>query len=631
MESQHLTSYNPYDLVAEPHIASFNEIISHDLNCLVTSLPSLEFYGPNYERLSLVIEQAQIGYNIHDPCESNVDLDFGESTRYPSECRIRRVSYTSPLKIHWYLSHEGQIMPQAFKCFAEVPIMVKSNVCKLYKMPPSELIFNGEDENEFGGYFIVNGMEKMIRLLLVQRRNYPLALIRQIWREKGDIFTDTGVSIRCVSKNHSVCIMTLHYLNNGSSILAIKLPYGRILYIPFIYILKAVVDITDYEILQEIMALNPHDNFLEGCVIAMLRGSLIQGFFTKSDILHYIGSRYKVNSEFPPWYTNIDIGKLFISECICIHLEYPRDKFLCLIEMCNKLYALAQNKIPPENPDSPVFQEVLLPGSIYLSVLRSALIAWMKSFRNDVVKQFSIHRSLPFSEIFEKMNRSQSFNLISSRMSYFMATGNVSRDVFGLPQYKGLTIIAEKLNFHRYISHFRSIHRGHFFTELRTTSVRKLLPDAWGFFCPVNTPDGSPCGLLNHLTASCSITTKYQCLDGLVHLLFEIGLSDNRDIIKYSSFRNLQDKIIKVSLDGKIVGYCSYGIASILFNKLRELKVMGDKRIPSSLEIILPMIQQPSAFPGLYLFSTPGRLMRPLQNIAQNSIEMIGTFEQVGV
>lgn len=37
--------------------------------------------------------------------------------------------------------------------------------------------------------------------------------------------------------------------------------------------------------------------------------------------------------------------------------------------------------------------------------------------------------------------------------------------------------------------------------------VRKLLPESWGFFCPVHTPDGSPCGLLNHFTALCRVVT----------------------------------------------------------------------------------------------------------------------------
>ena len=68
--------------------------------------------------------------------------------------------------------------------------------------------------------------------------------------------------------------------------------------------------------------------------------------------------------------------------------------------------------------------------------------------------------------------------------------------------------MAENINRMRYMSHFRAIHRGSFFQEMRTTEVRALLPDAWGFVCPVHTPDGAPCGLLNHLTMSVHITTE---------------------------------------------------------------------------------------------------------------------------
>ena len=34
------------------------------------------------------------------------------------------------------------------------------------------------------------------------------------------------------------------------------------------------------------------------------------------------------------------------------------------------------------------------------------------------------------------------------------------------------------------------------------------MPEAWGFLCPVHTPDGSPCGLLNHFSAMCRLVTK---------------------------------------------------------------------------------------------------------------------------
>lgn len=56
------------------------------------------------------------------------------------------------------------------------------------------------------------------------------------------------------------------------------------------------------------------------------------------------------------------------------------------------------------------------------------------------------------------------------------------------------------------MAHFRAVHRGAIFESMRTTEPRKLLPDAWGFICPVHTPDGTPCGLLNHLTKSCVVS-----------------------------------------------------------------------------------------------------------------------------
>jgi DNA-directed RNA polymerase I subunit RPA2 len=113
-------------------------------------------------------------------------------------------------------------------------------------------------------------------------------------------------------------------------------------------------------------------------------------------------------------------------------------------------------------------------------------------------------------------------------MSYLLTTGNLpSPTGLDLMQATGFTIVADKLNFLRfaqfysklilrYISHFRCVHRGAFFAEMKTTSVRKLLPEGFGqslkahcslsgFLCPVHTPDGAPCGLLNHLAVKCEV------------------------------------------------------------------------------------------------------------------------------
>lgn len=47
-------------------------------------------------------------------------------------------------------------------------------------------------------------------------------------------------------------------------------------------------------------------------------------------------------------------------------------------------------------------------------------------------------------------------------------------------QVSGFTVVADKLNVLRYMSHFRCVHRGAYFSQMKTTSVRKLLPEAWG-------------------------------------------------------------------------------------------------------------------------------------------------------
>lgn len=94
----------------------------------------------------------------------------------------------------------------------------------------------------------------------------------------------------------------------------------------------------------------------------------------------------------------------------------------------------------------------------------------------------------------------------------------------GMLQASGLCVVGDKLNFIRYLSHFRCIHRGAAFSQMRTTTVRKLLPESWGFLCPVDTPDGEPCGLMNHMTALCEIVTEMVPVTDIPPLLCSLGM-----------------------------------------------------------------------------------------------------------
>lgn len=109
---------------------------------------------------------------------------------------------------------------------------------------------------------------------------------------------------------------------------------------------------------------------------------------------------------------------------------------------------------------------------------------------------------------------------------------------------------------------------------MKTTSVRKLLPEAWGFLCPVHTPDGAPCGLLNHLTSSCLIssTCYYSLSQTLEPILISLGMSPINVTIYPSNY-------LSIFLDGKILGKISPELAPLLCSNLRFLKVNGLKQV----------------------------------------------------
>lgn len=210
----------------------------------------------------------------------------------------------------------------------------------------------------------------------------------------------------------------------------------------------------------------------------------------------------------------------------------------------------------------------------------------------------------------------------------FLATGNISsRSGLGLMQNSGLVIMAENINRMRYMSHFRAVHRGSYFVEMRTTEARQLLPDAWGFICPVHTPDGSPCGLLNHLTVNCKVSSspdKVQ-VSKIPKVLCDLGM------IPLKSQLDCIDEIVNsytVMLEGRVIGYVNDNEAKHIVSELRLLKIKGIL-IPTTSEIVLVPKKQGGQYPGIFIFVGAARMMRPVHNLIAGQIELIGTFEQV--
>jgi len=153
--------------------------------------------------------------------------------------------------------------------------------------------------------------------------------------------------------------------------------------------------------------------------------------------------------------------------------------------------------------------------------------------------------------------------------------------------------------------------------------VRKLLPDSWGFLCPVHTPDGSPCGLLNHLSHTCKLVTEHLDVSHIPALLSAHGMTQ-----VFASNLNGKNTVV-VQLDGRIIGWASPAQSKTLANLLRRLKTEGDKKVPLDLEIGYVPITKGGQYPGLYLFSSRARMMRPVTYLTNDKTDHVGTFEQV--
>ncbi|XP_066595001.1 DNA-directed RNA polymerase I subunit RPA2 isoform X2 [Prorops nasuta] len=503
--------------------------------------------------------------------------------------------------------------------------MVKSDRCHLNKMKPSELIAHGEHEQEWGGYFIVKGHERIVRMLLMTRRNYPIAIRRSGWKTKGHLFSDLGVLLRSVKDDNTTVSNTLHYVTDGSAKLMFS--HKKILYyIPLVLMLKCLNDVSDIIIYNALTIGLEDDLQYTGNILNMIRALHEENLHTHQQCKAHIGNMFKTRFiELSPTVTDVEVCDYIIKNCVAIHLDNPIDKFNLLVFMTKKLFSLATNKCAVEGADAVMMQECLLGGHLYLQVVKEKLYNWLCGVKMNILKRVrsaGITYSLTSQEL---MNAIKFGSSVESAMENFISTGNVSSATgLGLMQHTGLTIVAENINRMRYMSHFRAIHRGSFFQEMRTTEARQLLPDAWGFICPVHTPDGAPCGLLNHLTMNCIITKHPDptLRANIPTILLDLGMLP-------ISIANDWKGSYTVILDGQLIGLLEDDLVHKVTDKLRILKINGQK-VPNTIEIVLiPKKTIPSQYPGLYLFTGPTRMMRRVKNLAAKKEELIGSLEQV--
>ncbi|KAJ1294990.1 hypothetical protein BS78_01G188700 [Paspalum vaginatum] len=625
-----------------PHVESFDYFLDKGLNEMLESIRPMEIRDPNSNNtLKVTLEKGHVLPPMRD-ARSSVPL-------YPQECRQARITYHGEFKVDvcFEFNEQGAHVRHTFN-FGHLPIMLMSKLCHLRGADPHKLVFHGEEATEMGGYFICGGMERLIRILILQKRNYPMGLVRGSFLKRGAGYTDKAVVIRCVQSDQSSVTVKLYYLQNGSARLGFWLG-GREFLLPVGIVLKALIDTSDREIFTSLMCCYS-DKYGrgKGVVSTQLiseRAEIILdevrnlSLLTRTQCLVHIGQYFRSVMEGFEKHDYEAVAEAVLKDYIFVHLENNHDKFNLLIFMLQKLYALVDQTASPDNADSLQYQEALLPGHLITVFLKDRLQDWLRKSKRLILEEAAKSKGFDLSNVLEVRKFLTKYTTSVGRaIESMIKVGKVnSQSGLDLPQRDGMTIHAERLNFHRYISHFRSVHRGAAFAKMRTTSVRKLLPESWGFLCPVHTPDGEPCGLLNHMASSCRISSFYNS-EGALKSCEDIKKSLSAELVRVGMNpmlpkieRTGPPEVLHVHLDGCILGTIASANIEKAVNYLRRLKLAHT--VPEDLEVGYVPLSLSGAYPGLYLFTNPARFVRPVRNLltpsdGKQSIELIGPFEQ---
>jgi len=491
--------------------------------------------------------------------------------------------------------------------------------------------------------------------------------------------------MRCVSVDQTSSTITLHYARDGTSNLRLRI--RKIEYfIPLGLILKCFTNasgsehVSDEELYNR---LSRGDDFIGSRVELELRKASERGWKTTKQCLEFLGSQFRDRLLFlPPHATDEQAGEFFLDRNVFIHLDDAAAKLDCLIEMSRKLYAVVRGQAGADDPDALHSHELLMGGHLYLQLAKEIMEESLLSTKTELEQVFNkkgFARSAGLQNLGSRLTSTiQRYGNVGRKLFSVLATGSIhfSRSGLDMSQTAGFSIIADKLNRLRYLSHFQSVHRGTFFAEMKTTIGRKLLPEAWGFLCPVHTPDGAPCGLLNHLAQLASpvpqpqyptdIAIKHLCLLLTKWGMVPVQTFGGSGIIPPADY-------LPVLVDGRVVGHASQDTAEHIAKRLGTVKARLLKQIlkrhfpyykskdldfptarvlakvalerettlqsvdletkavcPTMEVVFLPRLEDSRMAPyaGLFLLTEPARLVRPVIQVQTGLVELIGPLQQ---
>lgn len=549
------------------HINSYNEFIDRGLQEIVDEVGEVPLEVEGYA-MKVKLGRIEVG------SPRVMELDGSEREIYPMEARLRNLTYSAPLYLEMSLVVDGRERIPEMVYIGDLPVMLKSKVCPLSKLTPEELREVGEDPLDPGGYFIVNGSERVIvgledlapnRILVDAERTGAT-----VYRAK--VFSTTvGFRARIEARMRS----------DGS--IYVSMP-GIPSELPFVVLMKALGIEEDVKIAEMVS--------LEGEIQDELEPSFEKalGVITVKDALMFIGNRLAPGQveEY-----RIKRAETLIDRNLFPHLgrkpENRFDKACFLAEMARRIIELKLGKRVEDDKDHYANKRLRLAGSLLADLFRVAFRSLMKDLKYQLEKIY-IRRGAELS-----ISNAVRPGIITERIQHAVATGNWVRGRVGVTQ------LLDRTNYFSTLSHLRRL-QSPLSRSQPNLEARDLHPTHWGRLCPSETPEGSNCGLVKNLALSAEISIGAP-REEVVTKLFRLGVIPVKE-----ADERLKREGAKVIVDGAIVGYCRDPEA--LAKEFRELRRSGEVSPQVNVAYYPPLVEGAKA--EVYVNCDDGRLRRPL-------------------
>ena len=445
---------------------------------------------------------------------------------YPHQARLRSLTYAAPIycnmtkKTHVAREHptdensEGTLKEDGTELFWEelptepddvhlgvyigrLPIMLKSAACPLNdvdKFPDEDLYAWGECPFDQGGYFIINGSEKV---LIAQERS--AGNIVQVFQKPAQSAFSWIAEIRSVInkglQQMSQCTVKLYRRAEGPegqklfNVLRVQLPHIK-QDIPLVIVFRALGVVSDSDIITKI-CFNTHEHKE---IMEMLMPSLQEGqLFQEVDVAkEWIAKRGGVPTMRPferVKYTTDILQKEWLP-----HIGKGPDattrKAYFLGYMVNRLLKCALGQSEQDDRDHLARKRLDLAGPLMAQLFRSLFDKSCKDYYRYMQK--TVEAGRPIRLTMWKPG------IITNGLKYSLATGNWG-DQKKLDKAKaGVSQVLNRYAYASTLSHLRRTNAP-IGREGKIAKPRQLHNTHWGYVCPAETPEGQACGLVKNL------------------------------------------------------------------------------------------------------------------------------------